>query len=142
MDRHILTDAQWEQIRSLLPPQKPATGRPAKDHRTIVEGILWQLTSGTPWRALPTRYGSWQTVYSRYRRWQLSGVWACVRTSLGAHDETDWARVLRERAAVRSPSQAPDARDGVEGPATIGPSSTPSRPASGSGGMANRWSTW
>ena len=36
-----LTDAQWEKLRPLLPPQKPRTGRPAHDHRTVLNGILW-----------------------------------------------------------------------------------------------------
>jgi len=53
-----LTDAQWERLRPLLPPQKPHIGRPAKDHRTILNGILWILRTGSQWRALPERYGS------------------------------------------------------------------------------------
>src|SRR5262245_22702418 len=50
MTPHALTDAQWERVRRELPPQKPATGRPAKDHRTVVDAILWQRWSGRPWR--------------------------------------------------------------------------------------------
>ncbi len=42
-----LTDAQWEQLRPLLPPQKPQTGRPAIDHRLIVEGMLWVVRTGS-----------------------------------------------------------------------------------------------
>lgn len=60
--RHALTDDQWTQLVSLLPPQRPRTGRPAKDHRTILNGILWVLRTGAPWRDLPDRYGLWQTV--------------------------------------------------------------------------------
>src|ERR1044071_9641813 len=64
--RHELTDQQWEQLRPLLPPQKPPTGRPAADHRRILNGILWLLRTGAPWRDLPERYGPWQTVASRF----------------------------------------------------------------------------
>ena len=74
--RHELTDAQWAQLAPLLPPQRPRIGRPAKDHRTVLNGILWILRTGAPWRDLPERYGAWQTVYSRFRRWQHRGVWA------------------------------------------------------------------
>ncbi len=48
-----LTDAQWERLRPLLPPQKPPTGRPANDHRTVINGILWVLRTGCPWRCRP-----------------------------------------------------------------------------------------
>jgi transposase len=61
-----LNDAQWERLRPLLPPQKPRTGRPGKDHRTVINGILWVLRTGSPRRALPERYGSWKTVSSRF----------------------------------------------------------------------------
>jgi transposase len=74
MERHELTDEQLAELPPHLPPQKPRTGRPAKNHRTVVEGILWVLRSGAPWRDLPERYGSWRTVYSRFRRWQQAGV--------------------------------------------------------------------
>src|SRR5215207_8092323 len=69
-----LSDRQWDRLRSLLPPQKSRTGRPAKDHRTILNGILWIVRTGSPWRCLPERYGSWKTVSSRFSHWQKAGV--------------------------------------------------------------------
>jgi transposase len=80
--RHDLTDAQWARLRPLLPPQHPATGRPAHDHRTVVNALLWRLKTGAPWRDLPERYGPWSTVYSRFRRWQRAGVWDRVLATL------------------------------------------------------------
>ena len=64
MKRHSLTDSQWEQLAPLLPPAKPRTGRPNLDHRRILDGILWRLTTGAPWRDVPATYGPWQTLYS------------------------------------------------------------------------------
>ena len=55
MERGDLTDQQWQQLEPLLPAQKPRTGRPGKDHRTIINGILWVLRTGAPWRDLPER---------------------------------------------------------------------------------------
>jgi transposase len=75
MGRGDLTDQQWQQRQTLLPPQKPTTGRLAKNHRTIINGILWVLRTGAPWRDLPERYGSWRTVASRFYRWCQNGVW-------------------------------------------------------------------
>jgi transposase len=70
-----LTDERWEQLRPLLPPQKPQTGRPAVDHRFIVEGMLWVVRTGSSWRELPERFGPWSTVSSRYQRWCKEGLW-------------------------------------------------------------------
>jgi transposase len=73
-----LTDAQWEQLRPLLPAQKPRTGRPATDHRLVVEGMLWVVRTGSSWRELPERFGPWSTVASRYQRWCKAGIWAQI----------------------------------------------------------------
>ena len=70
-----LTDELWEQLCPLLPPQKPVTGRPANDHRLIVEAMLWVARTGSSWRELPERFGSWSTVSSRYQRWLKEGLW-------------------------------------------------------------------
>jgi transposase len=74
----VLTDEHWEQLRPLLPPQKPQTGRPAVDHRLIVEGILWVARTGSSWRELPERFGPWSTVSSRYQRWRKEGIWTRI----------------------------------------------------------------
>jgi transposase len=78
----------------LLPPQKPKTGRPAVDHRRILNGILWFLRTGAPWRDLPERYGPWPTVYSRLQRWQAAGIWdrplAVIQQDSDAAGELDW----------------------------------------------------
>jgi transposase len=73
--RHELTDEQWERLKPLLPAQKPKTGRPGKDHRQIINGILWILHTGAPWRDLPERFGPCQTVYSRFNKWRQEGRW-------------------------------------------------------------------
>jgi transposase len=64
----------WERRQPLLPPQTPKIGRPAHAHRTILNGILWILRTGAPWRDLPERYGPWRTGASRFYRWQRAGV--------------------------------------------------------------------
>ena len=70
-----LTDTHWEQLRPFLPPQKPQTGRPAVDHRLIVEAVLWVVRTGSSWRELPERFGPWSTVSSRYQQWCKEGIW-------------------------------------------------------------------
>ena len=80
--RHELTDAQWEKIKPLLPPEKPRTGRTNHDHRRLLNGMIWRTKTGTPWRDLPERYGKWKTVYSRWLRWRDAGVWQRVWEAL------------------------------------------------------------
>ncbi|WP_396350595.1 transposase [Lactiplantibacillus plantarum] len=64
--RYELEDAQWDRIKGYFPPYR--TGRPSSlDNRTALNAILWLMRSGAPWRDLPERYGSWKTVYSRFR---------------------------------------------------------------------------
>jgi hypothetical protein len=81
-----LTDARWRRIAPLLPPQKPRTGRPAHDHRTILAGMLWVARTGAAWRDLPEQFGSWETVHSRYHRWRNAGIWQQILEALAQDD--------------------------------------------------------
>lgn len=73
--RYELTDEEWNRIAPLLPPENSGKrGRPKKCSRTILNGIVWIARSGAPWRDLPERYGAWQTVYSRFRKWIEDGI--------------------------------------------------------------------
>jgi hypothetical protein len=79
-----LTDDQWARVSPLLPPQHPPIGRPPGDHRTILAGILWIVRTGAAWRELPSAYGPWPTVYSRFRRWRQAGIWQRILETLDA----------------------------------------------------------
>ena len=74
MIRTVLTDAQWERIAPLLPGKKGDPGRSGDDNRRSLEGILWIVRTGAPWRDLPDVFGNWFTVWKRFRRWALKGV--------------------------------------------------------------------
>lgn len=96
MTRHRLTNDQWELIADVFPP--PAkTGRPQCDRRTMVEGILWILRTGSPWRDLPEEYGPWETVYGCFNRWNADGTLdeilrrlRALRIEAGEVDEELW----------------------------------------------------
>ena len=75
MLRTVLTDQMWNRLKALLPPERGRWGRPAKNNRLILEGILWIHRTSAPWRDLPEAFGPWQTVYSRFRRWTQAGIW-------------------------------------------------------------------
>jgi transposase len=62
--RGDLTHHEWIRLEPLL----PGSGRPGgrwSDHRTVINGILYRLRTGVPWRDLPSQYGPWKTVYER-----------------------------------------------------------------------------
>ena len=77
-----LTDEQWEILGPLLPPAKPG-GRPRTvDLREVVNGILYLLRSGCPWRMVPHDLPPWQTLYKYFRSWTMDGTWERVNETL------------------------------------------------------------
>lgn len=89
MRRYEIDPRLWAWIDPLSPhpTHHGGRGRPWKDHHAIIDGILWVLHSGAPWRDLPERYGPWQTVYDRFNRWRKDGTWARIVTRLLRHLE-------------------------------------------------------
>lgn len=81
-----LTNEQWSQIKEFFPESKasPLGGRPPAPNRACVEGIIWILRSGAPWRLLPRCYPSDTTCWRRHKEWTEAGIW-----------EKAWARLMR-----------------------------------------------
>ncbi|WP_433208092.1 IS5 family transposase [Nocardia sp. CA-107356] len=82
--RADLTEEQWVAIEPLLPVGKKS-GRPPKwTKRQLIDGIRWRVRVGSPWRDVPACYGSWESVYGLFRRWQRAGVWTRILSALQA----------------------------------------------------------
>jgi transposase len=115
-----LSNAQWDRLAEVLPPEKPRTGRPNLDHRMILNGILWKLRTGAPWRELPERYGPWSTVYSRFWRWQRARVWervfAGVQQQADATGTIDWTLHFVDGTVIRAHQHAAGAKGGTRRP--------------------------
>jgi transposase len=135
-----LTDAQWAQLAPLLPPEKPPTGKPNRDHRAILGAILWKLGTGAPWRDLPERYGPWSTAYSRFRRWRLAGTWdrlfAAVQARADAAGRPDWEVHFVDGTVVRAHQHAAWAKGGTRRRRRSGAARAASRPRCTSGPRA------
>lgn len=85
MKRYELTKEQWERIKPLLPPETTGKrGRPRKDNRTMVNGMLWIARSEAQWRELPEAYGPRQSVYARFAKWCDDGTLEMVFRVLSA----------------------------------------------------------
>jgi transposase len=114
MRRGELTDNQWLRLEPLLPPQKPLSGRPNLDHRPVINGILWILRTGAPWRDLPERYGKWTTVSSRFYRWRKAGIWervlAQLQTAGDIQSNLDWEVHFVDGTIVRAHQHAAGAK--------------------------------
>jgi transposase len=103
--RHELSDAEWALLEPLLPARR-TPGRHFRDHRAVLNGMLWVLHTGAPWRDLPERYGPWKTVYERFRRWSKEGVFDRVlerlQGRLAAADRLDWELWCIDGTSVRA----------------------------------------
>lgn len=93
MDRVLLNDSQWDRIAPLLPGKEGDAGRSGEDNRLFVEAVLWIVRAGAPWRDLPARFGNWSTVWKRFRRWALSGVFERIFEELSQDPDFEYALV-------------------------------------------------
>lgn len=84
--RGELTDKAWAVIEPLLPKPSTRNGR-WRDHRQVINGILWKLRTGAPWRDLPERYGPWKTCHERMRRWTADGTWDRILAAAQVFDD-------------------------------------------------------
>lgn len=105
--RHELTDHEWELLAPLIP--RAATGRPRVEDRQVVNGMVYKIRTGVCWRDLPERYGPWKTVYTRFRRYALDGVFTQALQQIQAQADTagdiDWL-VQIDSTIVRAPQHA------------------------------------
>lgn len=104
-----LSNEQWQQIEDLLPTNGRRGGQ-WKDHRLMIDGILWCLSDGGRWRNVPERFGPWQSVYDRFRNWCRKGLWDRILLRLQARkmqDGTiDWSLFAIDGTVIRAHQSA------------------------------------
>lgn len=92
-----MPDEQWAKIRPLLPPhpEHPRGGRPRRDDRKALEGILWVLRTGGRWCDLPGEYPSPSTCWRRLscleERDDWPGTWRAFLSGLDEQGSLDWS---------------------------------------------------
>lgn len=90
-----LTQEQWTVVEKHLPAdpvREDGRGRPWSDRRKVLNGVLWILRTGAPWKDLPSRYGAYQTVHRRFQGWVRTGVLEAVLLAI--------AQDLKERGGL------------------------------------------
>ncbi|GLQ67374.1 hypothetical protein GCM10007870_29590 [Gluconobacter kondonii] len=113
MARGDLTDQEWAMIGPLLPPERGRWARPSRDNRQFFNGMLHVLRTGCPWRDMHERYGKWNSVYVRFRRWAEQGVWDALLQTLVDLGLTDNWQHMIDSTVVRAHSQATGAKGGL-----------------------------
>ena len=113
MKKHTLTDSQWERIKDML-PANGQRGNQWKDHRMVINGILWILKNGAPWRSLPPRYGHWKTVFKRFRLWTRQGLWDRIlerlQSDFQSKGKIDWRMFSIDGSNIRAHKSAAGAK--------------------------------
>lgn len=125
--RYELSDDGWERIAPLLPVQR--RGGKWAEHRTVLNGMFWVLNSGAQWRDMPERYGKWETVYGRYRRWTREGLFdkilGALHVSLDEDGRIDWSVFDVDGSSIRAHRSAAGASAASKKTARPSPPTTP-----------------
>jgi transposase len=112
VDRLILSDEQWERIAPHLPGKIGDPGRSAADNRMFVEGVVWLARVGAPWRDLPAEFGRWNSVFQRFRRWAVKGVFERLFKILCGDPDFEYA--LIDGTIVRVHQHGTGAKGGLK----------------------------
>ena len=109
--RGDLKDHQYSSLQPLLPPSKPYTGRPYSDHRRFINGILWILRTGAPWRDLRWALRTEGLLSDgRFYRWRKKGIWQNILQRLQQQAETagkiNWDIHFVDGSVIRAHQQA------------------------------------
>lgn len=88
MPRTMLSDAQWRKLCRLMLNSGRVYNKP--EHRQTLEGVLYRMRTGCPWRDLPTEFGLWNTVFRRFNLWSRKGVLHCIFKCLSRIADTEW----------------------------------------------------
>lgn len=135
--RFDLTDEEYALIEVYLPAEHSGkAGHPWANHRKTIDGILWIMRTGAPWRDLPARYGAWSTAHNRLTRWCQDGRWERMLAGLQALarklGQVDWRQGDVDGTIVRAHQSAAGAEkkgrtDGKGKPAKSGSWKKPGR---------------
>ncbi|SQD99910.1 transposase (fragment) [Parafrankia sp. Ea1.12] len=67
---------------------------------------MWRFRTGSPWRDVPNSYGSWSTIYDRFRMWARDGVFQTLMdamiTEAAARDDVDLSLVSVDSTVARA----------------------------------------
>ena len=111
-DRFVVDDETWAKVAALLPGMASDRGVTARDNRLFLEAVLWRVRTGLPWRDLPSDFGNWNSVFQRFRRWAVAGVFDRIFERLSG--EPDFEYALIDGTIVSAHQKASGAKGGLK----------------------------
>lgn len=107
-DRRVLGDAQWARMSGLILGRPEAPGSTGRDNRLFVEGVLWIVRTGAPWRDLPEAFGNWNSAFRRFSRWAAKGVWDRIFAAMSDDPDFEYEppRLLRRPVSLSQAAMA------------------------------------
>jgi len=97
-----LTDRQWTAVAPHIPsvPVSAKGGRPRTDARKCLNGILWVLKTGAPWKEIPERFAPGSTCHRRFEEWVEADfflkLWAAFLRTLNKAERIDWRECFED----------------------------------------------
>lgn len=110
LDRLVLSDTAWSQMSRHIIGDERSRGSSGRDNRMFVEGVLWIVRTGAPWRDLPEVFGDWNSVFRRFSRWSSKGVWHRMFAAMA--DDPDFEYLIVDSTIVRAHQHAAGAKKG------------------------------
>ncbi len=111
LDRLILSDDQWERISGHIIGGPHTRGSTGRDNRMFVEGVLWVVRTGAPWRDLPEVFGNWNSAFRRFSRWSAKGIWHRIFAAMA--DDPDLEYLILDSTIIRAHQHAAGAKKGL-----------------------------
>ena len=110
LDRLVLTEEMWARMVPHIIGDARSRGTSGRDNRMFVEGVLWIVRTGSPWRDLPDVFGEWNSVFRRFSRWSAKGVWHRIFEAMS--DDPDFEYLIVDSTIIRAHQHAAGAKKG------------------------------
>jgi transposase len=109
-----MEDTEWVFFEQFIIAIRGRGGRPARNHRLVLNGIFWIARTGAQWRDLPEEFGKWDSVYRQFRRWTLAGLWDLVLETLNQSEAVPYQVQMIDSTIIRAHHQAAGAKGGLK----------------------------
>ena len=113
MIRGLLADEERLFFGLFVVTASPLGGRPARDHRRVLDAIFWIARTGAPGRDPEAELSNWNSVFRQFRRWTLAGLWERILEALNESGLVPDALQMIDSTVVRAHHQAAGAKGGL-----------------------------
>ena len=109
-----MENAEWTFFEPFITGIRGRGGRPAGNHRRVLDGIFWITRTGSQWRDLPEEFVKWSSVYRQFRRWAVAGLWDLILDALNESEAMPDQVQMIDSTIIRAHHQAAGAKGGLK----------------------------